>query len=113
MSRTQGLERIKFVVFISRSLKLLMRRSKMSRCLTYCYLILLFTFIVICRVSCHEKNDFCERDETTGSCKSNVSSKQDKVEEDGPCWMGDETTSKPKKAKRNEKLVRLDGVKVC
>ena len=84
----------------------------MFRYLLHIYLVYLVTVIIISTVSCLKENDFCERDEITGSCKSKVSLKQD-GEDDGPCWMENETTVQPKITKRDEKLVRLDGVKVC
>ena len=85
----------------------------MFRCLIHIHLVYLVTVFMISTVSGKKENDFCERDEITGSCKSKVSSKQDEGEDDGPCWMENETKIQPKITKKDEKLVRLDGVKVC
>ena len=50
--------------------------------------------------------EYCEKDEKTGLCKVD---ERDNEEEDGPCWFQEES---PKQVPE-QKLVRLEGVKVC
>ena len=56
------------------------------------------------RVLC--KREYCEKDEKTGLCKVD---EHDNEEEDGPCWFQEESP----KPVPEQKLVRLEGVKVC
>lgn len=76
--------------------------------LVLCVLVLFHT----CEVLCHQEDDFCDRDEKTGACKSRTSSAAEEEEaEDEPCFeKEEEPTAKPKREIQN--LVRLDGVKV-
>lgn len=52
------------------------------------------------KISC--KLEYCEKDEKTGLCKV-------EEDDDGPCWIKEQIEKEP----MNERLVRLDGVKVC
>ena len=66
--------------------------------------------IALSNISCHQSNDFCERDEDTGSCKKKVSTED--ISEEEPCWVKEEASVKPDSLESQQKLVRLDGVKV-
>lgn len=56
------------------------------------------------------KQEFCEKDDKTGLCKTeeDVTKLFNDDDDDGPCWFNEGTSEKP----THEKLVRLDGVKV-
>ena len=66
-------------------------------------MILLICAVLLPQVLCRQ--EFCEKDDNTGLCKVGDTSDE---EEDGPCWIEEEA---PKK-NVEQKLVRLDGVKV-
>ncbi|XP_065064704.1 uncharacterized protein LOC135690936 [Rhopilema esculentum] len=81
----------------------------LGRC-WHSYWTLFLLLFALSSISCHQSNDFCERDEKTGSCKKKDSTQD--LSEDEPCWDKEETSVKPDSLESQQKLVRLDGVKV-
>ena len=63
--------------------------------------------VLVGKLSC--KREFCEKDDNTGLCKVDGSFGDD--DDDGPCWIQGDNNDAPKKTVE-ERLVRLDGVKV-
>ena len=68
-------------------------------------IIFLILIIPLSQLLC-EQQRFCEKDEKTGLC--NVDEFHDE-KDDGPCWIQEESPEKS----AEQKLTRLDGVKVC